>query len=156
VPGDPRSPPMPASGLSPRAPRGRKNGNYTNGNWTAGAIEERRWLRLLVRAFAQKEIDPVNEKRALPQGADRKARTPMRVKLERKNCDLARAPRRMERRGSGGSGSRMPSAPHRAHSSRRHYSSSLPPARLPGGGISENSGERRFGLYRGCEASKRG
>jgi hypothetical protein len=39
-------------GLSPGAPRGKKNGNFRNGNWTAGAIEERRWLRSLVQAFA--------------------------------------------------------------------------------------------------------
>jgi ribosomal protein L32 len=39
-------------GLSPGAPRGTKNGNFRNGNWTAGAIEERRWLRSLVQAFA--------------------------------------------------------------------------------------------------------
>jgi hypothetical protein len=29
-------------GLSPGAPRGSRNGNYTNGEWTAEAIEERR------------------------------------------------------------------------------------------------------------------
>ena len=38
-------------GLSPGAPRGRKNGNFRNGNWTADAIEERRWLRSLVQMF---------------------------------------------------------------------------------------------------------
>jgi glucans biosynthesis protein len=42
-------------GLSAGAPRGRRNGNYTNGEWTAEAIEERRWLRSLVRAFAKTE-----------------------------------------------------------------------------------------------------
>src|SRR5690349_2235520 len=31
-------------GLSPGAPRGAKNGNFRNGNWSADAIEERRWL----------------------------------------------------------------------------------------------------------------
>jgi len=41
-------------GLSPGAPKGRLNGNYTNGEWTAEAIEERRWLRSLVRNFARK------------------------------------------------------------------------------------------------------
>src|SRR5262245_13242242 len=41
-------------GLSPGAPRGPKNGNFKTGNWTAEAIEERRWLRSLVRAFAQR------------------------------------------------------------------------------------------------------
>jgi hypothetical protein len=40
-------------GLSPGAPRGMENGNFRNGNWTAEAIEERRWLRSLVQAFAK-------------------------------------------------------------------------------------------------------
>lgn len=39
-------------GLSPGAPRGMKNGNFRNGNWTGSAIDERRWLRSLVKAFA--------------------------------------------------------------------------------------------------------
>ena len=39
-------------GLSPGAPRGVKNGNFRNGNWTVETIEEQRWLRALVRAFA--------------------------------------------------------------------------------------------------------
>jgi glucans biosynthesis protein len=39
-------------GLSPGAPRGLKNGNYKNGEWTADAIEEHQWLRSLVRSFA--------------------------------------------------------------------------------------------------------
>src|SRR5438034_646791 len=57
-----RCPPVPGrtrcrlhGGLSPGAPRGSRNGNYTNGEWTAEAIEERRWLRLLVRDFAKTE-----------------------------------------------------------------------------------------------------
>jgi hypothetical protein len=40
-------------GLSPGAPRGSKNGNFKNGNWTAEAIEERKWLRSLVKSFAK-------------------------------------------------------------------------------------------------------
>jgi len=40
-------------GLSPGAPRGAKNGNFRNGDWTAEAIEERKWLRSLVRWFAK-------------------------------------------------------------------------------------------------------
>jgi hypothetical protein len=36
----------------PAAPRGSKNGNFKTGNWTADAIEERRWLRSLVQSFA--------------------------------------------------------------------------------------------------------
>jgi hypothetical protein len=42
-------------GLSPGAPRGSWNGNYTNGEWTTEAIEERRWLRSLVQDFAKTE-----------------------------------------------------------------------------------------------------
>ena len=38
-------------GLSPGAPRGFRNGNFKNGNWTAEAVAERRWLRSLVRSF---------------------------------------------------------------------------------------------------------
>jgi hypothetical protein len=40
-------------GLSPGAPRGSRNGNYKTGDWTADAIEERRWLRSLVQSFAK-------------------------------------------------------------------------------------------------------
>jgi hypothetical protein len=43
-------------GLSTGAPRGTKNGNFRNGNWTAGAVEERRWLRSLVQTFAKSGI----------------------------------------------------------------------------------------------------
>jgi len=39
--------------LSPGAPRGPKNGNFKNGDWTAEAIEERKWLRSLVQSFAK-------------------------------------------------------------------------------------------------------
>jgi hypothetical protein len=42
-------------GLSPGAPRGPKNGNFKNGDWTAEAIEERKWLRSLVRSFTKTE-----------------------------------------------------------------------------------------------------
>jgi hypothetical protein len=45
-------------GLSPGAPKGSQNGNYTNGEWTAEAIEERRWLRSLVLAFAKNGTGP--------------------------------------------------------------------------------------------------
>ena len=34
-------------GWSPGAPSGAANGNFTDGNWTNEAIEERRWLRSL-------------------------------------------------------------------------------------------------------------
>jgi hypothetical protein len=39
-------------GSSPGAPRGAKNGNFKSGDWTAEAVEERKWLRSLVRGFA--------------------------------------------------------------------------------------------------------
>jgi hypothetical protein len=38
-------------GLSPGAPRGSKNGNFRKGNWTGDAIQERMWLRSLVKTF---------------------------------------------------------------------------------------------------------
>ena len=40
-------------GLSPGAPRDSRNGNYTNGEWTRTALEERRWVRDLVRSFGK-------------------------------------------------------------------------------------------------------
>src|SRR5262249_61730059 len=40
-------------GLSPGAPRGSRNGNFRDGYWTRDAIEERRWLRSLVKEFGQ-------------------------------------------------------------------------------------------------------
>jgi hypothetical protein len=40
-------------GLSPGAPRGPKNGNFKTGDWTAEAIQERKWLRSLVQSFAK-------------------------------------------------------------------------------------------------------
>ncbi|HEY8033335.1 MAG TPA: HGGxSTG domain-containing protein [Methylocella sp.] len=42
-------------GLSPGAPRGDRNGNFKDGAWTAEAIEERRWLRSLVKQFGKVE-----------------------------------------------------------------------------------------------------
>jgi glucans biosynthesis protein len=45
-------------GLSPGAPKGRGNGNYRGGTWTAEAIEERNWLRSLASAFAKKDPGP--------------------------------------------------------------------------------------------------
>jgi hypothetical protein len=40
-------------GLSPGAPRGQENGNFKTGNWTIETIEERNWLRSLLRSFAK-------------------------------------------------------------------------------------------------------
>lgn len=46
-------------GLSLGAPRGARNGNFTDGSWTAEAIEERRWLRsLIIRSFGKLENTP--------------------------------------------------------------------------------------------------
>jgi hypothetical protein len=44
-------------GLSPGAPRGSRNGNYTEGDWTTEALEERRWVRDLVRSFGKPETN---------------------------------------------------------------------------------------------------
>jgi hypothetical protein len=41
--------------LSPGAQRGAKNANFKGGDWTAEAIEERKWLRSLVRSFTKSE-----------------------------------------------------------------------------------------------------
>ena len=38
-------------GLSPGAPQGPRNGNYRDGLWTVGAVQERKWLRSLVKQF---------------------------------------------------------------------------------------------------------
>lgn len=35
-------------GLSPGAPRGAANGRYVDGYWTSEAVEERRFIRLLL------------------------------------------------------------------------------------------------------------
>ena len=40
-------------GLSPGAPRGDRNGNYKEGDWTLEALAERQWLRSLVRSFGK-------------------------------------------------------------------------------------------------------
>lgn len=36
-------------GLSPGAPRGAANGRYVHGDWTYEAVEERRFIRLLLK-----------------------------------------------------------------------------------------------------------
>jgi hypothetical protein len=40
-------------GLSPGAPKGSKNGNFTEGTFTAEAIEERRWAKSLINLLRQ-------------------------------------------------------------------------------------------------------
>jgi hypothetical protein len=52
VPTSRNAQPQAMSIARPGAPHGPKNGNFRNGNWTAEAIEERRWLRSLVQLFA--------------------------------------------------------------------------------------------------------
>jgi hypothetical protein len=40
-------------GRSPGAPKGSDNGNYTDGAFTAEAVQERQWLRSVVRTYAK-------------------------------------------------------------------------------------------------------
>jgi hypothetical protein len=40
-------------GRSPGAPKGRANGNYISGDFTAEAVEERRWAKSLLANFAK-------------------------------------------------------------------------------------------------------
>ena len=42
-------------GRSTGAPKGQGNGNFTTGDFTAEAIEERQWLRSVVRTYAKLE-----------------------------------------------------------------------------------------------------
>ena len=42
-------------GRSPGAPKGSDNGNYTDGAFTAEAIQEREWLRSVVRTYTKLE-----------------------------------------------------------------------------------------------------
>jgi len=44
-------------GAAPETPRGAQNGNYKDGEGTTEAVEERRWLRSLARAFAQRSTN---------------------------------------------------------------------------------------------------
>jgi hypothetical protein len=40
-------------GRSPGAPKGRGNGNFKDGTFTAEAIQERQWFRSLVNTYAK-------------------------------------------------------------------------------------------------------
>jgi hypothetical protein len=42
-------------GRGPGAPKGRDNGNYRDGTFTAEAVQERQWLRSVVRTYAKLE-----------------------------------------------------------------------------------------------------
>jgi hypothetical protein len=45
-------------GLSPGTPRGSKNGNFKTVEWTAEAVEERRWARALAKEFGKAKVEP--------------------------------------------------------------------------------------------------
>lgn len=40
-------------GLSPGAPRGNRNGNFTDGFWTRDAVQERQWAKEMVKLFTK-------------------------------------------------------------------------------------------------------
>jgi hypothetical protein len=40
-------------GLSPGAPRGERNGNFEHGFCTGEAVQERRWVKQMVRVYAK-------------------------------------------------------------------------------------------------------
>ena len=40
-------------GLSPGAPRGKGNGKFKEGYWTAEAVEERRWVKDMLQLYAK-------------------------------------------------------------------------------------------------------
>jgi hypothetical protein len=40
-------------GRSPGAPKGSENGNFTAGEFTAEAIQERQWLRSVIRTYGK-------------------------------------------------------------------------------------------------------
>jgi len=42
-------------GRSPGAPKGCDNGNYRDGTFTAEAVQERQWLRSMVRTYTKLE-----------------------------------------------------------------------------------------------------
>jgi glucans biosynthesis protein len=42
-------------GLSPGAPRGIRNGNYVQGEWTREMRQERKWVRELLRSVLKRE-----------------------------------------------------------------------------------------------------
>jgi hypothetical protein len=42
-------------GHSPGAPKGHGNGNYRDGSFTGEAIQERQWLRSVVRTYTKQE-----------------------------------------------------------------------------------------------------
>jgi hypothetical protein len=68
-------------GLSPGAPRGSKNGNFKNGDWTADALAERKWLRCLVQ-FLGNGTPGMNKLRNPPASIpDQHRLPPVRVRL---------------------------------------------------------------------------
>jgi hypothetical protein len=71
-------------GLSPGAPRGFRNGNFKNGDWTTDAIAERRWLRSLQQPLPNNGQSTMNERSDPPTRVGGQRRLPpVRVKLLR-------------------------------------------------------------------------
>jgi hypothetical protein len=69
-------------GLSPGAPRGVKNGNFTSGDWTNEAIAERKWLRSLGQSFAGNGTTQMTEPRRLTASVPARI-PPVRIRLVR-------------------------------------------------------------------------
>jgi hypothetical protein len=46
-------------GLSPGSPRGTANGNYRDGYWTGEAVEERTFIRSLVKGTFRKSYEQI-------------------------------------------------------------------------------------------------
>ena len=68
-------------GLSPGAPRGVRNGNFKNGDWTKDAIAERKWVRSLQQPL-QNGQSAMNERSDSPKTVGGQRRLPpVRVKL---------------------------------------------------------------------------
>src|SRR5262249_36662095 len=68
-----------------------KNGNFKNGDWTAEAIEERKWLRSLARVFCQDRGCEIMKKQGnslVTHSESRRA--PVRVKLQRINANQSK------------------------------------------------------------------
>ena len=74
-------------GLSTGAPKGEKNGNYSNGDWTAEVLEERKWLRNLIKTCANPGVLEMTGRAKLPATVTPVPSARARVKLRRVNCN---------------------------------------------------------------------
>jgi len=93
VPGHPRPKAVPlARRVEPRCPGGARNGNFTDGTWTAEAIEERKWLRTcpILRKTGERVMRAGSKKPIVPV-ADGTRRPPVRVKLARITANHSKA-----------------------------------------------------------------